>query len=469
VLEDFSLELGRRASDGIGDIRTLLRHGLVRARESLANTPNQLPVLRQAGVVDAGGQGFVDLLEGIWTYIETGAVDPQLTEALVESVYPSGDFELGDHRYCTECVLVGDDLDRDAVMARMEALDASSLVVAGGRNRIRVHIHVNNPAQVFLACEEFGRITQQKADDMKRQQGLLDHPGQTAIVVDSGADLPQTEIDRLGIHVVPVRLSFGDREFLDGVSLSPQEFYRMLAEAEELPLTSQPPAQDFARVYSLLTSHGYSVVSVGLSELLSGTTAAARQAAGRPDAGDVRVFDSRSATAGQGLLAIVAAEAALQGSSADQLEALLQEMVTQTRVLAVANDLSFAVRGGRVPAWVKRITDWLHLNPVLTASPEGKLTLAGFHTGRGARPVALARTAVRKMQPETMYRVLIAHVDNEQGAADTRHHILENHGTVHSCHITEAGPALGVHLGPGGLIVGFMPQPEMLNDRTPFF
>ena len=469
VLEDFSLELGRRASDGIGDIRTLLRHGLVRARESLANTPNQLPVLRQAGVVDAGGQGFVDLLEGIWTYVETGAVDPQLTEALVESVYPSGDFELGDHRYCTECVLVGDDLDRDAVMARMEALDASSLVVAGGRNRIRVHIHVNTPAQVFLACEEFGRITQQKADDMKRQQGLLDHPGQTAIVVDSGADLPQTEIDRLGIHVVPVRLSFGDREFLDGVSLSPQEFYRMLAEAEELPLTSQPPAQDFARVYSLLTSHGYSVVSVGLSELLSGTTAAARQAAGRPDAGDVRVFDSRSATAGQGLLAIVAAEAALQGSSADQLEALLQEMVTQTRVLAVANDLSFAVRGGRVPAWVKRITDWLHLNPVLTASPEGKLTLAGFHTGRGARPVALARTAVRKMQPETMYRVLIAHVDNEQGAADTRHHILENHGTVHSCHITEAGPALGVHLGPGGLIVGFMPQPEMLNDRTPFF
>ena len=150
VLEDFSLELGRRASDGIGDIRTLLRHGLVRARESLANTPNQLPVLRQAGVVDAGGQGFVDLLEGIWTYIETGAVDPQLTEALNENVYPSGDFELGEtpllHRVY---VLVGDDLDRDAVMARMEALDASSLVVAGGRNRIRVHIHVNNPAQVF--------------------------------------------------------------------------------------------------------------------------------------------------------------------------------------------------------------------------------------------------------------------------------------------------------------------------------
>jgi DegV family protein with EDD domain len=459
VLEDFSVELKQRASGGVSDIRTLLHHGLQRARESLANTPNQLPVLRQAGVVDAGGQGFVDLLEGIWTYIETGAVDPQLTESLEDTVSPSGDFELGEHRFCTECLLVGDDLDREAVMARMEELDASSLVVAGGRNRIRIHIHVNNPAQVFLACEEFGHITQQKADDMKRQHGLLDQRGQTAIVVDSGADLPQPEIDRLGIHVVPVRLSFGDREFLDGVSLSSQEFYRMLEEA----LTSQPPAQDFVRVYSFLTSHGYSVVSVGLSELLSGTTAAARQAAGRPEAGDVRVFDSLSATAGEGLLAIVAAEAAMQGQSADQVEALLRDMVPRTRVVAVADDLGCAVRGGRVPAWVKRITDWLHINPVLTASPEGKLTLAGFHAGRGARPVALARTAVRKMQPDTMYRVLIAHVDNESGAAGTRHHILENHGRIHSCHITEAGPALGVHLGLGGLIVGFMPQPEMLT------
>ena len=462
VLEDFSRELERRAAEGTSDIQALLHQGLERARVSVANTPNQLPVLRQAGVVDAGGQGFVDLLEGIWTYIETGAIDPPLAEELDENVYPVGEFKVGKHRFCTECMLEGDDLDRNAVMARMESLDASSVVVAGSRSRIRVHIHVNNPAELFLACEEFGRITQQKADDMNRQHGLLNQVGETAIVVDSGADLPQSEIERLSIHVVPVRLSFGDREFLDGVSLSAQEFYRMLEESEEAPLTSQPPAQDFSRVYSLLTSHGYSVVSVGLSERLSGTTAAARQAAGRSDAGDVRVFDTLSATAGQGLLAIVAAEAAARGMSADKVEALLLEMRPLTRVIAVAHDLSYAVKGGRVPATVKRITDWLHINPVLMASREGKLTLGGFHAGRGARPVALARSAIRKMKQETMYRVLIAHMNNEKGAIDTRHYILEKHGTIHSCHITEAGPALGVHLGPGGLVVGFMPQPDML-------
>jgi hypothetical protein len=471
VLEDFSKEMAQQVATGVRDIQTLLRHGLQRARESLANTPNQLPALKQAGVVDAGGQGFVDLLEGVWDFIEGGRLS-QTAAGLRSSLGADlkadltgslQDFEVGTHRYCTECVLEGEHLDREAVMARLERLDCSSLVVAGGRQRIRVHVHVNNPAEVFLACEDFGTIKQQKADDMERQRSLMDHSGEVAVVVDSGADIPPDEIARLGIHMVPVRLSFGDREYLDRVSLSAEEFYRMLGEADVAPLTSQPPAQDFARVYSLLTSHGYAVISVGLSQQLSGTTAAALQAAGRPDAGDVRVIDSLSATAGEGLLAMIAAEAAMAGMTADEVEGLVREMIPRTRVIGLANDLAYAVRGGRVPAWVKRLFGVLHLNPVLTANPHGKMGLAGFHRGKGADPVQLARSALRKMQPDTMYRVVIAHANNAEGAALTRHHVLEGHARIHSCHITEAGPALGVHFGPGGLIIGFTPQPRVLG------
>ncbi|MFC1606092.1 DegV family protein [Pseudomonadota bacterium] len=470
VLEDFSKELAQRAGAGVRDIRVLLRHGLERARESLANTPNQLPVLKQAGVVDAGGQGFVDLLEGIWDFIERGRIS-QAVAGLREQLGPDlkadltgalQEFEVGEHRYCTECVLEAVHIDRDAVMTRLEQLDCSSLVVAGGQQRVRVHIHVNNPAEVFLACEAFGTIKQQKADDMERQRGLLDHSGEVAVVVDSGADIPPDEIARLGIHMVPVRLSFGDREYLDRVSLSADEFYQMLAEADEAPLTSQPPAQDFARVYSLLTSHGYSVISVGLSQQLSGTTAAALQAAGRPGAGDIRVIDSLSATAGEGLVAMIAAEAAMVGMAADEVEALVRETIPRTRVIGIVDDLRWAVKGGRVPAWAKGLFGLLHLSPVLTANSKGKMGFAGVHTGTGANPRKLARTAVRKMQPDTMYRVVIAHANNAQGAAETRQHILEQHGRIHSCHITEAGPALGVHFGPGGLIVGFTPQPKVL-------
>jgi fatty acid-binding protein DegV len=163
---------------------------------------------------------------------------------------------------------------------------------------------------------------------------------------------------------------------------------------------------------------------------------------------------------------MAAAEAAIAGLHADEIQALLTEWVPRTRVLGIADDLGYAVKGGRVPGWIKRLFGLLHLNPVLTATREGKLGLAGFHAGRGADPAQLARTAVRMMKPDLMYRVVVAHAHNEAGARATRQHILQRHGRIHSCHLTEAGPALGVHLGPGGLIVGFMPQPRATPGAT---
>ena len=330
VLEDFSKEVSRRTSEGMKDIQAILEHGIARAKKSLENTPNQLPALKQAGVVDAGGQGFVDLLDGIWTFIQSGEVDSSAIDLQSDLTGAIEEFDVGEHRFCTECVVEGDNIDREAVMARLEQLDQSSLVVAGGRNRVRVHVHVNNPSEVFLACEDFGDIKQQKADDMELQHGLMDHAGEVAVVMDSGGDIPPDEIARLGVHLVPVRLSFGDREYLDRVSLTANEFYVMLDECEEAPLTSQPPAQDFARAYALLTSHGYTVISVGLSQKLSGTTAAALQAASRESVGDVRVIDTLSASAGQGLLAMLAAEGAAEGMSADDVESLLATAIPQT-------------------------------------------------------------------------------------------------------------------------------------------
>ncbi len=463
VLDDFSAELAHHVSTGVQDFRALIKAGLDRARRSLANTPNQLPALRQAGVVDAGGQGFVDLLEGIWAFVESGEMDEVTLEMGLSAPLEAANMEAADHRYCTECLIEGARLDRDAVMRRIETLDSSSLVVAGGRERIRVHVHVNNPGELFLLCEEFGTITQQKADDMHRQHGLMNQPGQVAVVVDSGADIPPAEIDRLGINLVPVRLSFGDREYLDRVSITSAEFYAMLAESAETPLTSQPPTQDFSRIYTLLTSHGYDVVSVGLSAQLSGTIEAARQAARRQPDGRVEVFDTRSASAGQGLLAMLAAEAAERGFNAAEILALLEEAAPLTRVMAITDDLAWAVKGGRVPAWVHRLTRLLQVNPLLTASREGKISLGGIHRGTRARPQALARSAAGKMKPDIMYRIIIAHANHPEGAVELRKAVLKLHGRIHSCHVTEAGPALGVHLGPGGLIIGFVPQPEALN------
>lgn len=463
VLEDFSIEMMRLADAGERDIRVQLESALRAARASLKNTPEQLPVLKTAGVVDAGGQGFVDLMEGIWRYIDEGRVDERPETLGPETGARMEAFEVGRHRYCTECIIEGEALERDAIMAALEAMDVSSLVVAGSPHRLRIHVHTDSPGDIFLAAGTHGEIRQQKADDMSRQHGLLGQGGTVAVVTDSGADMPTGEVDRLGVHVVPVRLSFGEQEFLDGVSIDAQTFHRMLAEAEELPLTSQPPSQDFARQYALLTSHGYTVISVGLSQQLSGTTGAALKAASGFEPGSVRVVDSLNATCGQGLLAMAAAEAAGRGYSAGEVEAMLAELIPQTRVFGIATDLSFAVRGGRVSRWVKRAADLLHVIPVLTATPQGKLAPGGVIWGTKTPAESLGRIAARKMEPDSMYRALVAHIGNPEGARALRRTLLSRHGRIHSCHVCDGGPALGVHLGPGGLIVAFMPDPAILS------
>jgi len=367
----------------------------------------------------------------------------------------------GPHRFCTECVIEGDDLDRAAVMKHLDQLECSSLVVAGGRERLRVHLHIDNPGEAYLACERFGELHQQKADDMRRQHRLMNHAGPVVIVTDSAADIPLEEQERLAIHMVSTRINFGTTEYIDYVSLLPADLYRMLEECEEMPKTSQPPVGDFSRQYDLLTSHGYEVMSVGLSGALSGTTQAARSAAEQFN-GRVRVFDTRSASCGEGVLAAIAAEAAQQGMSLDEIEKLLTELQPLSRIFALPADLSYMVRGGRIPAWVKKLTDFLHISPLLSAR-NGLFKLAGFTPGIGARPAALGKMALRNMNKTTTYRILIAHGANPEGAEELRRFLLLRHTRVHSCYISEAGPSLGVHLGPGGLVVGFLPQPDDLN------
>ena len=99
-----------------------------------------------------------------------------------------------------------------------------------------------------------------------------------AIVTDSGCDLPEEIVQRFNIRVVPLAVTFGDQSFLAGVELENRGFYRMLSEAKELPKTSQPSAGDFLQVYQELTGSGHEVVSIHLSEQLSGTLASAKAA-----------------------------------------------------------------------------------------------------------------------------------------------------------------------------------------------
>ena len=457
VLTDFAQEVHSVQREGVRDFTALLRRGVTAARASLERTRFQLEALRKANVVDAGAQGFVELMEGMTEYIASGSLDdpsvvvPDLSESDLAEV-SAGESEDLAHRYCTECVVTAERVDRRHLREQLSAL-GSSLVVAGLHNKARVHVHVNDPAEVFRVAARFGTVSGEKADDMQRQQHSAHAAGRrVAVVTDSAADIPFDELDRLDIHMVPVRVHFGDRSYLDKVGITAEEFYAEIARGPHHPKTSQPPPGDFRRQFEFLGSHFDSVVSINLTRQASGTCAAAEAAAARVSThGRVTVVDSLNASLGQGLVAMYAAECAQAGYDAARVIEAARAIVPRTKTYGLVGSLEYAVRGGRVPRWVKNVADALQLMPILHNDRKGRVTAGGVLFGREHLQEKFARFVRRRMRNDCPYRLLVGHANC---AADGQW-LLEHLATDNVVYkrLLPLGSALGAHGGPGMLVV----------------
>ncbi len=458
VIRDFAEAIQSANADGNAGFATLLRAGLARAEASLADTPNHIEVLRKAGVVDAGAKGFVDLVDGIVGFVQSGDArnidnwKPAMSEHGVE---PSAGEEINlTHRYCTECMVTGDIVDRRKLREAVSAL-GSSMVMAGTRSKIKLHIHVNDPDELFETARRFGRVSGEKADDMQKQQRsahALSH--EVAVITDSAADLPDEELERLNIHMVPVRLHFGERSYLDKISMTPDEFYAELKTNPVHPKTSQPAPGDFRRQYQFLASHYRWVVSLHVTGAASGTWQAAKSAAERvAAAGEILVFDSRNASVGQGLLCVYAAELAAAGKNGKDIFEALVTARQRTHTYIVLRDLTYGVRGGRVPAIVKTVADLLRLTTVLTIRDDGSIGAAGVLFGRGNLVSKFSRFVARRHAGIRRCRLAVGHAHCLDDATALLQHLKGAMPGVDYSYLAEAGPALGAHAGPGGMVV----------------
>jgi DegV family protein with EDD domain len=364
----------------------------------------------------------------------------------------------GADRYCTECLITGSGLDQAALRNEL-AQFGSSVVVIGNAVKLRLHVHVSAPEQVFSLARRHGRVSAEKADDMFRQERTLQTPGrQVAIVTDSAADLPAAVCDEHGIQMVPLRVIFGAESHLDKVGLRPAEFFAELARNPEHPKTSQPSPGDFRRVFELLCSHFEQVLVICLDARLSGTHQAAVAAAGRSGRpGQVNVLDSRNASVGLGLVVQSAAEAASGGADPESVTAVARHAIENTRTYGLVPDLSHALRGGRIPPAWRWLGSWLPVSFVLGLDA-GRVRMRGLGLRSGNRVEALLKPALRDMQQSSRgadqrVRVLIAHAAAPLLAEELRRQCLAHFPAAESISITELGPAVGVHGGPGTLVL----------------
>src|SRR5690606_32350491 len=183
------------------------------------------------------------------------------------------------------------------------------------------------------------------------------------------------------------------------------------------------------------------------------TWQAASGAAARADGEAVQVIDTRSVATGQGLLVAYAAECAQAGYSAPEIAAAMDEMRPRTRTFGALRDLSYAVKGGRVPRSKKVVADLLKITPVLTTTPDGFVRSGGLFFGRENFVEKFHAFLMKRLDRKKAWRVAVGHCNCAQDGERLLFLLRGSLPNVADAWLMPAGPALGVHAGPGALIV----------------
>lgn len=442
-----------------GDFVELLSHSLETARTSLRETPKKLKVLEKAGVVDAGAQGFVHFLEGMVYFLRHGRkhdLEADVIPVLEDDhdVVFTADKEI-DYRYCTEAILRGKRCVPEEVREAASPY-GDSLIVAGAASRVKVHIHTNQPADLFSALRHFGDISHPKVDDMLRQRDVQFHrKASIALVTDSACDLPQEIFDRYQIHVVPLNIAFGESQYLDKITLTPDQFYSMLDDEPEFPRTSQPVVRTFEHVYSRLMAHYDSVVSIHLSRALSGTWNAAYVASQNIDKRNISVIDSKNLSTALGLIVLRVAQDIQGGKSMEEVARTAESLCTKARVLVSVKTLKYMVRGGRVSPLKGILAKALNLKPIVSLNEAGETTLYGkaFSTRSNIKKILKMVEAHHRTSPIQTYAIGHAHAqDGGQDLAERLHDILG----FERAFTMNVSPAIGAHAGIGCVSVAYL-------------
>lgn len=269
------------------------------------------------------------------------------------------------------------------------------------------------------------------------------------VVTDSGADIPDEIARSLDITVIPLLVHLRGATYRDGIDISGEAFYKELEATRSVTSTSLPSLQALAGAYRQLTGEGNEVVSVHISSKLSGTFNAALMASTAdgvpPEA--ISVVDSRTLSMAQGWVAIKAAEAARNGRSLAEVEAVAQSAVARVTIYGALDSLEYVVRSGRLGRVPGAIGNMLNVKPIVTTEPSGEAAI--IERLRSSKK-ALQRIVELTAEQMPLEGLAVLHGANEEGAKELLG-MLQKLGPPEPIIHGHIGAVLGTHLGPGAV------------------
>jgi hypothetical protein len=429
--------------------------------KSLLATKSKLAVLAKANVVDAGARGFVLFVEGIIDFIANRNLkdliqvkaETALFEKIEESIPEKVDF-----RFCTEALIKNNSVDNKSLLQLLEKY-GNSIVVAGSDKMKRIHLHTNNPAELFNELRNTGTLAFQKADDMIRQSEVVyNRKWKIALVTDSTCDLEQDIIDNYQINMLPININFGENHYLDKITILPEQFYTLLKENKDYPKSSQVNEKSFTNLYSHLASHYDSIIAIHLSDRLSGTFNSSQKAAkaiseelNKP----ISVINSKNLSGALGLVVLRTAKAIEAGYSHDQVVNMAEKWTKNVRIFVSVKSMKYLVRGGRVSFVRGLIARILNICPIVSIDESGKAFVfdKAFNQRSNMEKVMGYITKISK--EKTIWNYIVLHANNTD-AAQWYSEKMETLTNKKPASIVNISPIIGANAGIGAAAVSLL-------------
>lgn len=267
------------------------------------------------------------------------------------------------------------------------------------------------------------------------------------IVIDSTADMPSALVQEYGITVVPLNVHFGTEVFRDSIEISPDEFYKRLASSPKLPTTSQPTVGDFLEVYQELSNTTDEIVSIHVSDKLSGTLNSANQAKGQyTGKARIEIVDSEHVSMGLGMVAIAASKAAQGGASIEDVVKEAKQTIPKVQFVGLVDTLEYLEKGGRIGKAQALVGSILRLKPLLTVKNGEVHPLEKIRTR--SKGIDRLCDIVKEHAPLESLAVVYTTTPDDAAQLADRLRPLVPSGDIP---ISQVGPVVGTHAGPGVL------------------
>ena len=269
-----------------------------------------------------------------------------------------------------------------------------------------------------------------------------------AILVDSCCNVPQEFVDKYGMYVIPLKVLYKDREYMDGVDITAEEVYRGLE--KEIPKTSLPSGEHIQKILDRIKADGYEkVIAVTISSGLSGTNNMINLLAKNYEGLEFFVLDTKNISIGSGFHAIQAARYLEAGMSYQAICEKLEKEVMNCKVFFVGETLEYLQKGGRIGLVVSLFGNALHLKPIISCNEDGVYYTVAKVRGRKQSISKTKELALQFAGNHKKYNVSIMHGDAAALCEEIKQDLLPKLPHMDVFVSDQVSPALGVHTGPG--------------------